>query len=392
MRLNSMAMENEHKRPNVLIVHNYYQIPGGEDTVVANEKKLLEAHGHKVTLYSRHNNEIKNMSLLRKMLLPFMTIYNPMTAKEIKRLINKEKIDIVHVHNTLNLVSPSVYYVAVKCKVPVIQTIHNYRLLCPGATFYRNGHICEDCVNKGLGCAIKHSCYRNSRIQTLICVISTLIHRCTGIYRKINYIALTEFGKEKIIQQKQIEAKHVYVKPNFVESRDNHSQNDGFIFVGRLDELKGVKVLIDAWKQMGSDAPLLTLCGTGPLEEWCKKEVEGLNIDFKGFVNHEDAIALISKSKALILPTLWYEGFPMTILEAYSVGTPVICSDLGNAGSVVEEGITGWKFEPDNAKDLIKAVNKYKNISESVIRVYIEKYTAEENYRQLIEIYERAKV
>ena len=207
-------MEPNHKQK-ILMVHNYYQIPGGEDTVVANEKRLLEEHGHEVVLYTRHNNELKNMSKLQKLGLPFTTIFNPRTYRDIKRIIKEEKIEIVHVHNTLNLISSAVYYAAVKCGVPVVQTIHNFRLLCPGATFYRDGHICEDCVSKGLKCAVKHKCYRNSRAQTLICVISTWIHRHTGILGKINYIALTEFNKEKLLQLKYIKSERVFVKPNF---------------------------------------------------------------------------------------------------------------------------------------------------------------------------------
>ena len=134
------------KKENILVVHNYYQIPGGEDTVVANEKKMLENHGHKVILYSRSNAELKQMSKIRKLFLPFTTVFNPRTYKEIKKLIRQENIEVVHVHNTLNLISPAVYYAARSMKVPVIQTVHNFRLLCPGATFYRDGHICEDCV------------------------------------------------------------------------------------------------------------------------------------------------------------------------------------------------------------------------------------------------------
>ena len=185
-----------HGKENIFIVHNYYQIPDGEDTVVANEKNMLKNHGHKVILYSRNNSELKSMSKLQKMMLPLTTIFNPRTHREIKKLIREEHIDIVHVHNTLNLISPSVYYAAKAMNIPVIQTIHNFRLLCPGATFYRDGHICEDCVTKGLGCAVKHNCYRGSKMQTLACVFSTKIHRMTGIYGKIIYICLTEFNKE----------------------------------------------------------------------------------------------------------------------------------------------------------------------------------------------------
>ena len=174
------------RKQKVLIVHNYYQVPGGEDTVVANEKALLEQNGHKVILYSRNNSELKNMNILQKLMLPVNIIFNFKTYSDIKRIIKNKRIDIVHVHNTLSLISPSVYYAAIACKVPVVQTMHNFRFLCPGATFYRDGHICEDCVKKGLMCSIKHNCYRNSKIQTLACVLNMNFHRMTGIYSKIN--------------------------------------------------------------------------------------------------------------------------------------------------------------------------------------------------------------
>ena len=221
MQTNKECIEDSTKKQKILIVHNYYQLPGGEDTVVKNEKLLLEKHGHTVFLYSRDNSEIKQMSGIRKLLLPLTMIFNPRTYSEIKELIRRENIDIVHVHNTLNLVSPAVYYAAVACKVPVVQTIHNFRLLCPGATFFRNGKVCEECLEHGLICSVKHACYRNSRAQTLVCVISTKIHRSTGIYRKLNYICLTDFNKQKLLllnkpgRKVLINPDQIFVKPNF---------------------------------------------------------------------------------------------------------------------------------------------------------------------------------
>lgn len=207
------------KKDKVLIIHNYYQIPGGEDTVVANEKKLLESNGHEVILYTRNNNEIKSMGMLRKLLLPFATIYNPRSARDVKKIIREQNIDIVHVHNTLNLISPSVYYAAEKCGVPVVQTVHNFRFICPGAMLYRDGNICEECVEKGLKCAVSHGCYRGSKVQTLILVISAWIHRATGIYGRMNYICLTEFNRQKLLlinkKRRIIEPSKVFVKPNF---------------------------------------------------------------------------------------------------------------------------------------------------------------------------------
>ena len=391
----------EERKQNILIVHNYYQISGGEDTVVANEKKMLEDHGHKVILYTRNNSELKEMSKFQKLKLPFTTIFNPRTYKDIKRIIRKENIDVVHVHNTLNLVSPAVYYAALSCKLPVVQTVHNFRLLCPGATFYRDGHICEDCVHHGLKCAIKNNCYRGSKVQTLVCVVNTWIHRMTGVYGKINYICLTEFNKQKLLELKQIKEDKVFVKPNFVESKEKfvpeEQRKDQFVFAGRLDKLKGIDILLKAWKQMGEEAPKLVVCGTGPMEKWCREfaESNNLNVEFKGFVQNAEVLKIVASSKALVLPTQCYEGFPMSIVEAFSVGTPVICSDLGNAGSIVEEKVTGFKFqynESDSLKCVIKEFESYdmKLLQQSAYGKYRRYFDQNRNYEMIQAIYSEA--
>ncbi|MCD7862798.1 MAG: glycosyltransferase family 4 protein [Lachnospiraceae bacterium] len=170
---------------------------------------------------------------------------------------------------------------------------------------------------------------------------------------------------------------------------------DCFIYVGRIDELKGIKILFEAWKQMGASAPQLIVCGTGPLEDWCNnflKDNPDLNIELKGFVPNNEAKKLIANSKALILPTQWYEGFPMTILEAYSVGTPVIGSDIGNDGDLIEDGITGYKFKSDSASLLVEVIQERDfNICDNVKKVYMERYTSKENIRLLEAIYENVK-
>ncbi len=382
-------IEEEYKQ-RVLIVHNYYQISGGEDTVVENEKEMLEANGHLVYLYTRHNNEIKGMSLFRKMLLPFSSIFSIKTYRDVCKIIKLHKIDVVHVHNTLTLISPSVYYAAIKMKKPVVQTIHNFRFLCPGATFYRDGHICEDCVNKGLVCAVRNKCYRGSKTQTLICVLNTVFHRHTGILKKVNYICLTEFNKNKLTQNEIIRDAKVYIKPNFVcESTEviPYEKRSGFCYIGRLDELKGIKILFEAWKIMGKDAPKLTICGTGPLEEWCIEQARSLNVEIRGFLSHEKVMDLLSLSKALIFPSLWYEGFPMGIVEAFSVGTPVVCSDLGNAGGIVKENENGWKFSPGDSKALIEAISRCRDISDDIYELFKKSYSLDQNYNILQSIY-----
>ncbi len=385
------------KKENVLIVHNYYQIPGGEDTVVANEKKMLEDNGHKVILYSRNNSELKTMKKLQKILLPINTIFSVRTYREIKKCIKKNNIDIVHVHNTLNLISPSVYYAALSCKVPVVQTIHNFRLLCPAATFYRDNHICEDCIKYGLKCAIRHNCYRNSKIQTLACVITLKIHRFLEVYRKINYICLTDFNKEKLLQlnnnsKQVITSSKVFVKSNFIDMNEKEflqkQRKNQFIFVGRLDKLKGIDILLNAWTNIKNVD--LVICGIGPEEEWCRsfiKENNMTNVQMMGFISNDKVIDMISESKALILPTQWYEGFPMTIIESLACGTPVIASNIGNVGDLIKDRINGLRFNFDSIEDLRKKIYEINDMYESSRNYYEEHYTKEQNYKELVSIY-----
>ena len=383
------------RREKVLIVHNYYQIPGGEDTVVANEKQLLEEHGHKVILYTRHNSELNEITKMQKILLPFSTVFNLRTYREVKKIIKKEQIDVVHVHNTLNLISPSVYYAAFSEKLPVVQTVHNFRFLCPGATFFRDGHLCEDCLSKGLTCAIKHSCYRGSRVQTIACVVSTWIHRILGTYGRLNYICLTDFNKEKLLNLKQIQKNRVFIKPNFVEAAEKivtyKERKNQFIYVGRLEEIKGIDVLLRAWSLLGKDAPKLLLCGKGPLEKWAQTYINEQSLEtvqMLGYVPNEQVRELISQSKALILPTQVYEGFPMTIVESYACGTPVIGSDLGNTGSLIEHGKNGLKFKHTSPESLAEAIEKMINTPFELNDEMVHRYSREDNYKQLRNIYE----
>lgn len=388
---------------NILIVHNHYQIPGGEDQVAAQEAELLWAHGHNVITYYRDNSELKDFSLGQKILLPFRTIYNPRTCREIRKCIRENKIDVVHVHNTLMLVSPAVYYAARKEKVPVVQTIHNFRLLCPGATFYRDDQVCEDCLKKGLSCALKHKCYRGSFSQTLCCVLSMKLHRATGIYKKLTYICLTEFNKKKLLRLKGLKPEQIFVKPNAVSAPEalvpELDRQDRVLFASRLEDLKGIRVLLEAWRLLGDQGPELLLCGDGPLEDWCRSFVEDnklRNVRLLGRLPNDRVRSLMATSRALILPTQCYEGFPLCIAEAYSVGTPVLVSKLGNGGSLVRSGVTGLKFDQQSPQSIAKTVKKFMYTEDvdwqaNTSAYYRENLTPEMNYARLMEVYRAAK-
>ncbi len=387
----------------ILMVHNYYQLAGGEDTVLAGEQALLEANGHKVVRYTRHNNELAQLNILQKLALPFTSIFNLRTYRAVKAQIKAEQVDVVHVHNTLTLVSPAVYYAALHCNVPVVQTIHNFRLLCPAATFYRGGHICEDCPSHGLLCAVKRGCYRGSKLQTLLCVLNTKIHRMTGVYKKLHYICLTEFNKEKLLQHRQINAAQISVKPNFVQAIGAvvpyEARDDQIVFAGRLEKLKGIDVLLQAWQLLEAEGTQqkLILCGTGPMQQWCEDYIaqHGLqNVQLKGFVPNDEMRRIIAHAKALVQPSQWYEGFPMTIAEAYSVGTPVIGSAMGNVGSLVKDEATGKQFAYHSPQALAKALQQFAanaplqaQCSVQAHQTYLQYYAPEKNYEILAQIY-----
>lgn len=381
----------------VLIVHNYYQVPGGEDTVVSNEKNMLEDNGHQVFMYTRHNDEIKKSSIWGKLRIPFETIYSFKTIRDVKKIIRENKIDIVHVHNTLPLISPSVYKAAKDCGCKVVQTVHNFRLLCPGATFTCDGEICEKCISENLKYAIKNKCYRNSKIQTLIVVLMLKMNRIIGSYDKVDaYIALTKFTKKKIVEF--IPKNKIFIKQNFTESSNMKILPCGnrqyFVFLGRVDELKGIKVLLNAWKNIKNER--LLIIGNGPEELYVKefiKENKIDNIKIVGLIDNKEVKKIISKAKAVIAPSIWYETFGMVNIEAFSVGTPVIASDIGAFSDVLNDN-NGIKFSVKSIKELQSAINilsdnnNLNRYIDSSYNDYNEKYTKKVNYSILKKIYE----
>ena len=397
----------------VLIIHNEYRIAGGEDTVAANEEKLLAEHGHRVIVYKRSNKELDNYTGIKKLLLPFTSVFSLRSYREVKKLIEDNYVDVVHVHNTLTLVSPSVYYAAFRCNVPVVQTMHNFRLLCPGGSFFMeddgNGHICEQCVSKGLSCAVRNSCYRHSKAQTIVSAAVLKIHRMLGTYKKINFICLTEFNRYKLLmlnngRKKIIDPARVYVKPNFTydlaetmgKLSDTHGSISGryYVYVGRLEKLKGTELLVDAFAKLPDRK--LVIMGNGPLEETLKKRIADngyKNIVMAGRVTGEDYVKFLGGAQAVISSSQCYETFGMSIAESYSLSVPAIAGDIGNIGDIVKEGVTGIHFQYDSPDALIGAVKRFETMNRDELaanarRYYEDNLTPQSNYGRLKEIYD----
>jgi len=392
--LKNKTIDNSYKE-NVLIVHNYYRIPGGEDIVVANEKALLEAHGHKVVLYSRNNADAGDHNFIQKIGLAFSSLFSIKTYRDICEIIDKEKIDVIHVHNTVALVSPAVYLAGINRYIPVVQTIHNFRLVCPNGVLYIKNHICERCIEHGLKASLLFNCYRNSKLQTFVCALSMKIQRVLLTYRSIYYICLTSFNKEKLLALKQIKEENIYIKPNFtpenVEIIPFEQRKRQIVYAGRIEKIKGLDLLLQAWMKMGDKAPKLLICGQGEIEEWCKEYIknnEMANVEMLGYLPNREVKRIVAESMAVIYPTQWYEGFPMAVAEAYTAGTPIIASDIGNVGSLVDEGISGVKFKHNSVVDIAKKVEEFMETPIKLPVEYTKKYTAENNYYQLKHIYE----
>lgn len=392
------------KKLRILQVHNAYQIPGGEDVVVANEKKLLEMNGNEVFSYSRNNDELKTMNTFQKLLIPFTAVYSFKTYREVKKLIRENKIDIVHVHNTLMVVSPSVFYAAFHCHVPVVQTLHNFRMLCPAGSYFRGDRICEECSEKGLQCSLKYGCYRGSKAQTFVSAAILKIHRMLGTYRKVNFICLTEFNREKLSRLNEggkqiVDMKKVYIKPNFTFqegiSGEVQKAGDYFLVVGRVEALKGIDVVVKAFEKIPEQK--LIVAGDGPMMAEMKayiKEHNMSNVKFAGYLDKAKVQEKYRGAKAVIMASQCYEAFAMTIAEAYSNAVPVIAGNVGNLANMVEEGVTGIKFVYDSPDDLAAKILKYNTMDIAKMKqnaktFYEKRLKPEDNYRILEEIYHK---
>lgn len=373
----------------VIVVHNAYQMRGGEDVVVEAEAKLLRDNGHEVIEYRRHNDELKDMTKVGALA---DAIWSKRTVREMSALLQAQKPDVVHVHNTFPLISPSLYWAAAEAKIPIVQTLHNFRLMCPQAMFLRNGKVCEDCIGRFPWPGVAHGCYRSSRSQTLGVAVSVGLHRYLGTWhQKVGrYIALNEFCRRKFIEGGLPQEK-IVVKPNFIEDVAIKSNaRAGLLFVGRLSREKGIALLAEAMRQ--TTGIKLTVAGSGP-EEHLLDDLKGLMR--VGNLSSQQVLGHMSHAVALVLPSIWYENLPRTLVEAYASGLPVIASRLGALAELVEDGVTGLLFDPSDSKDLAEKMewatsnpDAMSSMGKNARLQYLEKYSTSRNYRILLSIYE----
>lgn len=372
----------------ILVAHSAYRQRGGEDVAVEAEIDLLRSLGHEVSEYRRDNKSIDSANRLG---LLQQTIWSRPATRAISDLLRSERPDVLHVHNTFPLISPAIYWAADRAGVPVVQTLHNYRLLCAGAMFLRDGNICEDCMGKLPWRGAVRKCYRGSTSQSAALVGMLGIHRALGTYRnKINrYIALSEFSKRKFITG-GIPAEKLSVKPNFVDlPQAQDSERGEGLFVGRLSEEKGLKVLIDALRLEPKVS--LSVVGTGPQQELISATNQ---VRYLGSCAADQVYARMRKASYLVMPSIAYEHFPRTLVEAFACGLPVIASRLGPLAELISDGETGLLFDAGSAQDLASKL-RFAEARPDIMRQmgikaraeYESKYTPQRNYQWLMGIY-----
>jgi glycosyltransferase involved in cell wall biosynthesis len=386
----------------IVMVHNTYQQAGGEDIVSRNDCELLKSHGHEVVEYRRSNDDVEKFVSIRRLALAKQTIWASDTRREFRQLLLRERPDIVHVHNTFVMVSPSIYWACRDARVPVVQTLQNYRLLCPGALFLRDDKVCEECMEHGVWRGVRYGCYRGSRAATAVVAAMLSTHRILGTWsRQIEYyLAPTEFGRRKFIEG-GLPAERMLVKPNCVQPDPGEGNGDRSyaLFVGRLSPEKGLRTLLAAWASLRVSIPLL-IVGDGPLrqelEEYARQHSLA-SVRFLGRLNGQETMAKMKGARSLVFPSECYEGLPMTVIEAFACGTPVIASNMGAMQELIANGRTGLHFTPGDAEDLAgKAERAWTHpedmaaMGKQARREFESKYTADSNYEILLGAYQRA--
>ena len=385
----------------LLLVHNRYRQPGGEDEVFLRQSELLRSAGHEVLEYTRHNDEIVDDGILSKANLAARTLWAWDSVARLRTLLRREKPDLAHFHNTFPLISPAAYYACQREGIPVVQSLHNARLMCPAATFYREGRVCQDCLGRFVSWpGVVHACYHNSHLQTAVVAGMLAGHRILGTWQEQvdAYIAFTEFFRQKFISA-GLPREKIFVKPHFLGTDPGMKQEMGdyALFLSRLAPEKGVLTLLKAWRSLGH-VPL-QIAGKGPMERNVEQFArENPSVCLLPHLSRKECFDLIKGARFLVWPSEGHnETFGLVAIEAFACGTPVIASRTGAMTEIVEDHKTGLHFTAGDADDLAAKVHwawthpdKMDEMGRTSRAEYKSKYTAEKNYEALLGIYRKA--
>ncbi len=387
----------------ILIIHNSHRSgsSSGDDTVFKKESALLEQSGQHIIKINPSNDEYDRSGTFGKLLAILQIPWSFRYYSRIKTTIQSERPDIIHIHNFFPFISPSVFYAAQSLRIPIIQTVHDFRYFCPTAFFMRNRRICEECKDGKFFKSISYGCFKGSKLQTIPVALMLKLHSYLNTFKKKidGYICLTE-SQKKVIYDAGFDDRKLFVKPNFIDDTfksDKYQYGNYAVFVGRLGEEKGLRTLIGAWKDLPGIP--LKIVGDGPDAEEFKSLVSELNIkniDFLGYKPYLECRKIMNDARFLIMPSICYETFGLTIIEAFSHQKPVIASNLGAMADIVKDRTTGLLFMPVNSNELAEKVKwlwnnekECRQMGQNARREYEEKYTPEKNYEMLMEIYNK---
>lgn len=383
-----------------LILHNRYRQPGGEDVCVADQVRLLHERGHAVRLFEKDNREIDGYGLLQKARLFFATAGNSRSAGEVARIVAEFKPEVAHVHNTLPLLSPSIYAPLTKAGVKVIQWLHNYRLVCPAGTLYRDGKACTLCMDEGLAHAVKQRCWSQSKMATLALTRMLERHRRARTWHEQVdlFVALNHFQRDLLVQAGLVPAEKTIVQPNFcyppATPRSETQPGEGFVFAGRLTQEKGVLTLARAAAE--ARAPL-KIFGDGPLRAALAERFPA--VQMLGHVPHEQALKEVAKARAVVVPSEWQEPFGLASIEAMALGKPLIASRVAGSLEIVQDGATGLLFEPGDVGGLAQCLRRLQEEPDFCRKLgaagrerFEKEYSPEAGYRRLLEMHARLAV
>ena len=381
----------------ILQLHNSYIYRGGEDAVVESEKNLLSEYGHSVFQLKRENkSEIRNLK--DKLKVAANLSYSNRSKTFVDNEIKKFKPDLAHIHNFFPLWTTSIFDACIENNIPIVLTLHNYRTICANGLFFRKNKVCEKCLNHSSYYSVLYGCYQNSRLKSIPVAKMIDNNKKNNIWeKKINrFIVLTNFAKNKFIQANFPKNK-IKVKPNFISTKilpdtTNDILKKNCLYVGRLSQEKGIKTLLKAWESISFP---LKIFGDGPFYNKLNKNQP--NVNFLGEHSRDKIIKEMKLAKFLIFPSECYEGFPMTVLEAFSLGLPVLASNIGVMKEIIEDNHNGILFKTGNFIDLNKKINwllanpnECQRLAQNALKDYSTKYSKEENYKTLIEIYKEA--
>ncbi|SMD04695.1 Glycosyltransferase involved in cell wall bisynthesis [Novosphingobium sp. B1] len=335
------------------MVHNRYQHAGGEDTVFANEAQMLREAGHEVVEHLTSNDRIK--STFDKLLASAGVIWSYSGYRSLGHALDIAKPDVVHVHNFFPYPSASLFWASARRGIPTVWTLHNFRVMCANGLLYRDNQPCTKCVTGNALPAVLHKCYRGSRAGSAAVAAQIAAHRFLGTWKSkvTRFVALTEFAREQFVKA-GLPAERIVVKPNFTKVNSLTFQSRmGALYVGRLSAEKGLETLVRAWAKVGEK---LTIVGDGPLRGHLQ-QLAGPNVHFLGTMNSAEVASEMSRARLLVIPSVWFENFPMTVIEGMATATPILASNIGSLATLISDGVTGLHFNPGDEDDLARVAN-----------------------------------